>query len=101
MTSRNRRRQELGTPDWQEYSTPPESTQIVMLKTLMDLRESFGKLSTNVEQLTKSVKEVRDKQDELDRTFAKFKTVAVVVGWLIGTLAALATIYECVKHFFP
>ncbi len=85
-------RQDMVFPDDPGNTVPPDTTTTVLLKTMMDMKEGFGKLQSDIEKLHETVEEVKEKQQTIDRTLRDFKTVA-------KTLLAVASLIGLVKYW--
>lgn len=84
----NRRALDFPEPD-QSPSLPPDSATTVLLKTLMDLKQSFGQLQSDLETLKESVNEVKTKQKEIDGTLRDVKTIFKTIVKAISAIVAL------------
>lgn len=77
-------------------SLPPESTSTVLLKTLMELKQSFGELRADLETLKQSVNEVKTKQKEIDGAVRDLKTGFKTV---VALLSIASLIFSLVRYW--
>lgn len=88
-------RREMDFPEASGNIVPPESTTTVLLKTMMDMKESFGKLKSDIEQLHASVKEVEAKQKTIDRTLQDVKTAGKTI---LAVVSIVSVVIGLVKY---
>lgn len=88
--------QHFSIPIAPKNTLPPESPTTVTLKTLMDLKESFGAMQSDIRKLSESVKEIKDKQTELDKSFSAIKTVVKTVT---AVIALIGGVFGIARYF--
>lgn len=82
-----KRRQDYGFPPDDGYTTPPDTTTTVLLKTLMEVKETLGAVKSDLSQLKDTVSDVKTKQSDLDKTLAAIKTIFKTVVFIASTVA--------------
>lgn len=85
---------ELGVPEIPRESTPPETTNTVMLKTLMELKESMGKMNERLETLSEKIKGIETKQGNLETTINNAKTSLKTIGWFLTASVSVFGLYR-------
>lgn len=87
-------RQDLIFPDDPGNMVPPDTTTSVLLKTMMDMKESFGKLQSDIEKLHDTVEEVKEKQKTIDQTLRDVKTAGKTLLTLVSLLGVAIGLYK-------